>query len=241
MRLNAAIAQTGLCSRRKADELIAAGKVKVNGEVCTEFGRSIDVEADSLEIDGKSLPFKKHTYIAMNKPVGVVTTMSDEQGRETVLDLLPENLRHLRPVGRLDMYSEGLLLLTNDGELALKLTHPRHHWPKLYQVKVRGAFTAKDVSMLTKGVMLDDGRTLPAKVEIVERNKTYTEVQITLVEGRNRQIRRMFAYLGYPVVRLVRLAIGGLQLGHIAPGSWRRLTSQEVSDLLYQSTKDYDA
>lgn len=241
MRLNQAIAQTGLCSRRKADELIAAGKVKVNGETCTEFGRSIDVAEDSLEIDGKRLPFKKHIYIAMNKPVGVITTMSDEQGRETVLDLLPENLRHLRPVGRLDMYSEGLLLLTNDGDLALKLTHPRHHWPKLYQVKVRGAFTPKDVSMLTKGVMLEDGRTLPAKVEIVERNKTYTEVQITLVEGRNRQIRRMFAYLGYPVVRLVRLAIGGLQLGHISPGSWRRLTSQEVSDLLSQSTEDYDA
>lgn len=241
MRLNQAIAQTGLCSRRKADDLIAAGKVKVNGAICNDFARDIDPDSDRLEVEGKRLAFKKFTYVALNKPPGVVTTMSDEQERETVIDLLPKTLRHLKPVGRLDMYSEGLLILTNDGDLALKLTHPRHHLPKLYSVKVRGDMTNREAKMLAQGVPLEDGRTLPAKVRIAERNKTYTVVEIALVEGRNRQIRRMFAYLGYPVARLVRLAIGGLQLGQMAPGDWRYLTSQEVSDLIYQSTERNDA
>lgn len=237
MRLNQAIARTGFCSRRKADELIAAGKVRINGEVCTDFSRDIDPDFDKLEVSGKSLSFKEHTYVALHKPAGIVTTMSDEKQRETVIDLLPPKLRHLKPVGRLDMYSEGLLLLTNDGEFALRLTHPRHHLPKVYAVKVTGSVTDAHAQLLAKGVPLEDGKTLPAKVTILERNKSYTELEITLVEGRNRQIRRMFAYLGYPIARLVRLAIGGLQLGHIAPGAWRYLTSQEVSDLLSQSTE----
>jgi 23S rRNA pseudouridine2605 synthase len=241
LRLNQAIAQTGLCSRRKADELIAAGKVRVNGTVCTDFSRDVDPERDLLEADGKRLSFKANTYIVLNKPPGVVTTMSDEQQRETVIDLLPKKLQHLKPVGRLDMYSEGMLILTNDGDFALKLTHPRHHLPKLYSVRVRGSLTDKHARMLAEGIRLEDGKTLPAKVRIAERNKSYTDVELTLVEGRNRQIRRMFAYLGYTVLRLVRLAIGGLQLGHVAPGSWRYLTSQEVADLLTQSTDANDA
>jgi len=241
LRLNQAIAQTGLCSRRKADELIAAGKVRVNGEVVTDFSRDVDPERDKLEADGKRLSFKSFTYVALHKPAGVVTTTSDEQDRETVVDLLPKNLRHLKPVGRLDMYSEGLLILTNDGDFALKLTHPRHHLPKLYLIRIRGNLTDKQAKLLADGVPLEDGKTLPAKVQIVERNKTYTDVEVTLVEGRNRQLRRMFAYLGYPVVSLVRLAIGGLQLGHVAPGKWRHLTSQEVADLLIQSTDRNDA
>lgn len=215
--------------------------MRVNGVVCTDFSRDIDAERDALDIEGKILSFKTHTYIAMNKPPGVVTTTSDEQQRETVIDLLPKNLQHMKPVGRLDMYSEGLLILTNDGDLALKLTHPRHHLPKLYEVRVRGSLSKQDVRLLSEGVPLDDGPAAAANVQIVDRNKTYTDVQITLVEGRNRQIRRMFAYLGYPIVRLVRLAIGGLQLGEVAPGSWRYLTSQEVSELLSQSTKKNDA
>jgi 23S rRNA pseudouridine2605 synthase len=241
LRLNQAIAQTGLCSRRKADELIAAGKVRVNGITCTDFSRDVDPDNDSLEADGELLSFKTHTYVALHKPVGIVTTTSDEQDRETVIDLLPKKLRHLKPVGRLDMYSEGLLILTNDGDFALKLTHPRHHLPKLYLIRLRGPLSDKHANMIARGVPLEDGKTLPAKVRIVERNKTYTEVEITLVEGRNRQIRRMFAYLGYTVLRLVRLAIGGLQLGQVAPGSWRYLTSQEVAALLSQSNDANDA
>jgi 23S rRNA pseudouridine2605 synthase len=241
LRLNQAIAQTGYCSRRKADELIAAGKVRVNGVTCTEFGRDIDPAHDQLEVGGKRLSFKTNVYVALNKPRGVVTTTADEQDRKTVLHLLPKDLRHLKPVGRLDMYSEGLLILTNDGDFALKLTHPRHHVPKLYIVRVAGELSDKHARLLANGVELEDGKTAPADVDIVERNKSYTEVEITLREGRNRQIRRMFASLGYTVQRLVRLAIGGLQLDHIAPGSWRYLSSQEVNDLLTQSTEVNDA
>jgi 23S rRNA pseudouridine2605 synthase len=241
LRLNQAIAQTGLCSRRKADELIAAGRVRVNGIACTDFSRDVDPDNDALDVDGKLLSFKTYTYVALHKPVGVVTTTSDEQDRETVIDLLPAKLRHLKPVGRLDMYSEGLLILTNDGDFALKLTHPRHHLPKLYSIQLRGSLSDKHANMIAKGVPLEDGKTLPAKVRIVERNKTYTEVEITLVEGRNRQIRRMFAYLGYTVLRLVRLAIGGLQLGQAAPGTWRYLTTQEVASLINQSNDANDA
>lgn len=241
LRLNQAIAQTGFCSRRKADELISAGRVSVNGEPMTNFGHPIDPRRDTLAVDGKPLGFKNFTYVALNKPPGIVTTTSDEQGRRTVVDLLPNNLRHLKPVGRLDMYSEGLLILTNDGDLAQRLAHPSQHLPKLYHVKLRGNITEKELRLLSKGVPLDDGLTLPADVQIVERNKTYCEVEIILIEGRNRQIRRMFSYLGYPVVRLVRLAIGGLQLGQIAPGTWRYLTSQEVSELLHTKQKKHDA
>lgn len=241
MRLNQAIAQTGYCSRRKADELIAAGKVRVNGVAVTEFGLQIDPDRDELEVGGQRLSFKAYKYVVLNKPAGVVTTTSDDQDRETVLHLLPKDLRHLKPVGRLDMYSEGLLILTNDGDFALKLTHPRHHVPKLYIVRVAGELSDKHARLLAKGVELEDGKTSPAEVYIVERNKSYTEVEITLREGRNRQIRRMFASLGYTVQRLVRLAIGGLQLDHIATGSWRHLSSQEVNDLLTQSTDANDA
>jgi pseudouridine synthase len=236
LRLNQALAATGFCSRRKADELIAAGRVAVNGTVCTDFSRTIDPQNDRLHVDGKALAFQPHIYIALHKPRGVVTTTADERGRKSVIDLLPASLRHLKPVGRLDMNSEGLLILTNDGEFALRLTHPRHHLPKLYAVRVRGQVSDRHVRQLASGVQLEDGITLPAEVTVTERNKTYTDLQITLKEGRNRQIRRMFAYLGYPVQRLVRLAIGGLQLGHTAAGTWRYLTSQEVSALLQQST-----
>lgn len=208
----------------------------MNGAVCRDFNAAIDPDFDELTVDGQPLSFKAYTYVMLNKPPGVVTTMSDEQGRETVVDLLPENLQHLRPVGRLDMYSEGLLILTNDGELALRLTHPRHHLPKLYWVKLRGNLTERARRQLERGIVLDDGITLPAKVVVIERNRSYTEVNITLVEGRNRQIRRMFDYVRHPVVRLVRLAIGGLQLGNTDSGTWRYLTSQEVSTLISQST-----
>jgi 23S rRNA pseudouridine2605 synthase len=236
LRLNQAIAKTGYCSRRQADTLIAEGRVAINGVACLDFSTPVDLSRDRLEINGKPLAFKSLTYVALHKPRGVVTTTSDEQDRETVLELLPDHLRHLNPVGRLDMYSEGLLLLTNDGDLAQHLTHPSHLLPKLYRVKVKGALTTNDLRLLQEGIPLEDGITQRAVVRLVERNKSYCLVDITLTEGRNRQIRRMFAYLGYQVVRLVRLAIGELQLGEIAPGNWRYLTSQEVSKLFLQST-----
>lgn len=228
MRLNQAIAKTGYCARRKADELIAAGKVKVNGETVSDFSRQIDPENDELTVEGKRLSFVHHIYVALNKPSGVVTTMSDESGRKTVMDLLPPKLQSLRPVGRLDMYSEGLLLLTNDGQLAQALTHPSKHLPKKYEIKVRGFVSDADLNSMAAGVRLEDGMTLPAKVKLLQRNKTYTDFEISITEGRNRQLRRMCSLLGYPVVRLRRLGIGRLQLGLIPTGSWRYLTDAEV-------------
>jgi 23S rRNA pseudouridine2605 synthase len=207
----------------------------LNGTVCRDFNAEVDPDVDRLEVDGKPLPFKQFTYVMLNKPPGVVTTTSDEQGRKTVIDLLPPELKHLKPVGRLDMYSEGLLILTNDGDLALRLTHPRHHLPKRYAVRIRGCITDRQLQLLVNGVPLEDGITLPAQVRLRDRNKNQSELELTLIEGRNRQIRRMFAYLGYPMLRLVRLAIGGLQLGHATVGTWRYLTSQEVA--LLQSAR----
>lgn len=240
MRLNQAIALTGFCSRRKADDLIADGRVQVNGEICKDFGRQIEPENDELRVDDKRLSFpKKHVYVALNKPPGVVTTMSDESGRETVMDLLPEKLRTLRPVGRLDMYSEGLLLLTNDGDLTQRLTHPSMHLSKTYEIRVRGSLNDKDLQHMAKGVMLEDGPTLPAKVKLRMRSDDYSEFEISISEGRNRQLRRMCSLLGYAVVRLRRLGIGRLQLGLLPSGSWRYLTDDEVR-LLFPKQKRTD-
>ncbi len=232
LRLNRAIAATGFCSRRKADDFIAARRVKVNGVVVEDFNYEVDPKKDSLSIDGKKLTWKNHVYIALHKPSGVVTTMADERGRSTVMDLLPQEFSHLRPVGRLDMYSEGLLLLTNDGNLCQKLTHPEHEMGKLYLVIVRGKVANSDLTKLSQGIYLEEGLTLPAKVRLLRRNDSTSEFEITLVEGRNRQIRRMCSALGLPVLRLVRLGIGRIQLGQMGPGKWRYLTDAEV-ELLF--------
>jgi 23S rRNA pseudouridine2605 synthase len=235
LRLNQAIAKTGFCSRRKADELIADGKVSINGQICTDFNTRVDEAKDVLTINGQRLNFQQLAYVALNKPKGVVTTSSDEKGRPTVVELLPAELRHLKPVGRLDMYSEGLLILTNDGHLAMKLTHPRHHLPKRYIVSVKGSVSDASLRKLQHGMMLEDGPTQPAKVNLLNRGKDATKVEISIAEGRNRQLRRMFEALGHDVRSLVRVAIGGLQLGHMVPGTWRHLTSQEVSALKEQA------
>ncbi len=228
LRLNQALAKTGFCSRRQADELIEAGRVSLNGQVTHEFWLPVNPDEDRLSVDGKPLSIKQYLYVALHKPPGVVTTTRDEKGRQDVLQLLPAELRHLRPVGRLDMYSEGLLILTNDGELTQKLTHPQHQMTKLYWVQVKGEVTEQAIKQLRTGVELSDGPTLPAGVTLLDRNKSYSELEITLREGRNRQVRRMCDHLGYPVSRLVRLAVGALQLGGMPPGSWRYLDDAEV-------------
>lgn len=237
MRLNQAIASTGFCSRRKADQFIASGKVKVNGELVTDFGRQVDLAQDKLEVNGKKLSAADHIYVMLNKPAGFITSMNDELGRRTVLDLLPPELRSLRPVGRLDFNSEGLLILTNDGALAQKLTHPGKNLHKIYEVKVNGQMSDAELARLAKGIRLEDGLTLPAKTRLKNRNKSHTEFLISIREGRNRQIRRMCLALGYKVVRLRRLGIGRLQLGQIDSGSWRYLTDVEVK-LLYKQQAD---
>lgn len=228
LRLNQALAKTGVCSRRQADELIAAGRVSVNGQVTREFWLLVNPDTDRLSVDGKLLSVKRYLYVALHKPPGVVTTTKDEKGRQDVLQLLPVELRHLRPVGRLDMYSEGLLILTNDGELTQRLTHPQHQMSKLYWVQVKGEVSDQAIKQLREGIELSDGLTLPADVVLVDRNKSYSELEITLREGRNRQVRRMCDHLGYPVSRLVRLAVGALQLGGMPPGSWRYIDEAEV-------------
>lgn len=233
MRLNKAIASTGFCARRKADEYISAGKVRVNGKPVSDFSYQFDPVNDSLEVDGHSLSFLNHIYVLLNKPAGIVTSKKDESGRKTVMDLLPRDLQMLRPVGRLDMYSEGLLIMTNDGELAQKLTHPSKNLHKIYEVELSGTMSDAELARMAKGLELEDGMTLPAKVKLLSRNKSFTHFRISIREGRNRQIRRMCLLLGYKVVRLRRLGIGRLQLGQIPSGSWRYLTDDEVK-LLYK-------
>ncbi len=230
-RLNQAIAKSGYCSRREADKLIAAGRVSLNGQVVTDFSLSVDPNLDRLAIDGKPHKLKQFTYVVMNKPRGIITTCSDQFGRKDVLALLPASLRHLRPVGRLDMDSEGLLLFTNDGDLTQKVTHPVHHLEKKYLVWVSGAIGQADLKRISEGVELSDGRTLPAKVRLLDRRKLESSFELTIREGRNRQIRRMCTQLGYRVTRLVRVGIGGLQLGQMAPGVWRYLDQEEIEKL----------
>ncbi len=231
-RLNQAIAKSGICSRRQADLLIAAGRVCLNGVVVVDFNATVDPGKDSVMVDGRRVEIKSFTYIALHKPKGVVTTTADEKGRRTVIDLLPRHLTHLRPVGRLDMYSEGLLLLTNDGRLTQRVTHPSHHLPKHYKVEVRGFVKPKDLRTLASGMVLDDGPTARAQVHPLRSGVASSSFEIVLTEGRSRQIRRMCALLGYRVIRLVRVAIGGLQLGQMQPGSWRPLTAAEVKEFV---------
>jgi 23S rRNA pseudouridine2605 synthase len=230
-RLNKAIALTGFCSRRNADDLIRSGRVQVNGAVTRDFNQLIDFTRDRLTVDGNEIAVQSFEYIAMHKPSGVVTTCDDEYGRTVILDLLPNNLRHLKPVGRLDLDSEGLLLLTNDGALAYKLTHPAKVVEKNYEVTVAGEISDDVLSHLERGVCLSDGMTHPANVTLLERNKDLSRFQIAIHEGRNRQIRRMCAQVGYPVVRLIRVSIGGLQLNGLKSSQWRHLTAEEVATL----------
>jgi len=230
-RLNRAIAATGICSRRRADDLIAAGRVSVNGKSVSDFNFLVDPALDRLEVDGKDLFVRDFEYIIVYKPRGIVTTCEDEKGRENILSVLPLDLRHLKPVGRLDMDSEGLLLLTNDGDFAQRMAHPSHHVYKHYEVTVSGELNSSVVAHLRDGILLDDGKTLPAKVRLIKATKEKSLVEIGIREGRNRQIRRMCAKVGYPVTRLVRVAIGGLQLRQMEPGEWRHLTPEEVDEL----------
>lgn len=230
-RVNQAIAKAGLCSRRDADKLIASGRVRLNGKIVRDFAATVNPQEDMLEVDGRKVQLRSFVYVAMYKPRGVVTTCSDEFRRKTVLELLPERLRHLRPVGRLDMDSEGLLIFTNDGTLTQRITHPYHHLPKRYIVTVKGNMAEKDLNLMSSGIVLSDGRTSPARVRILRWDHEDSTFELTIHEGKNRQIRRMCAQLGYHVKRLVRVAIGRLQLGQMTPGSWRYLTGAEMKEL----------
>ncbi len=234
-RLQKIIAAAGIASRRKAEELITGGLVSVNGQVVTELGSKADPERDHIRVNGKLLHGpERHVYLLMNKPKGYVTTLRDPEGRPTVMDLLHGVGARVYPVGRLDYASEGLLLLTNDGEFANRLMKAASHVPKTYMVKVAGTPTAEDLARLRAGLFIaSEGgkrvKTAPAKIRVI-REAANPWYEVTLTEGRNRQIRRMFEEIGHHVEKIKRVRYGPLELD-VHPGEFRRLTPQEVTRL----------
>ena len=243
-RLARFLAHAGIASRRHAEELIATGHVQVNGIAVTSQGTRIDPEHDEVRVDGVLVrPTIQSVYVLLHKPVDYVCTAHDPQGRPTVLDLLPAELRRLRiyPVGRLDRDTSGLLLLTNDGDFALRMSHPRYSMQKHYRVLVQGCPAQTTLTTLSQGVMIteDDGRshmTAPARVHLLRRAGTGCWLAITIHEGRKRQVRRMLAAIGHPVLQLVRVGIGPLKLGDLPIGAWRYLTGEEVQVLVGEQT-----
>ena len=231
MRLNKYIAQSGIASRRKADELTINGNVKVNGRVMKELGYDV-LPDDTVEVNGRVISAdEKKVYIALNKPKGFVTTMSDDKDRLTVADLVSDIPERIFPVGRLDYNTTGLLIMTNDGDLANKLSHPRHHVEKTYRAKVSGVLSGKRMSALRKGVDIGGFVTSPAKVTIVKQTEKSAIATITIHEGKNRQVRKMFKAIGCPVQELTRIAIGDIQLARLKEGTYRKLTRQEIDYL----------
>lgn len=231
-RLQKYLARAGVASRRQAEEYIKKGLVTVNGQLITEMGYKIDPARDQVKIDGKIVKRSEElVYLLLNKPPLVVTTLHDPQQRTKVSDLLPGVEQRVYPVGRLDYESEGLLLLTNDGELAYRLTHPGYKIPKTYLVKVRGNPSREATRMLREGVVLEEGPTQPALVKILKISKGSVLLEITIREGRNRQIRRMCDYVGHPVTALQRIRLGPLALGDLPLGQYRSLTKREIAAL----------
>ena len=232
-RLQKIIAAAGVDSRRHAEKLITAGRVSVNDVVVCELGTQADAAKDVIRVDGKIISVEKTMiYIALHKPAGYVTTMSDPEQRPTVVDLISGVPERVYPVGRLDYDSEGLLLLTNDGDFAQKIQHPRFQSPKVYRVKIQGRISRDEVKQLSRGVKLSDGLFKPENIQIEKFNDKSCWLRLTLKEGKNRIIRRGLEAAGYRVARLVRIAIGDVALGNLKQGDWRYLTSKETALLL---------
>ncbi|OGO44122.1 MAG: pseudouridine synthase [Chloroflexi bacterium RBG_16_60_22] len=231
-----ALTEAGIGSRRRMADAVRQGRVEVNGELAESFNHPVDISKDRVAIDGRTVDLKPGEVICLmlNKPANVVSTVSDEKGRRTVLDVLPEKYRRHRlyPVGRLDIDTTGLLLLTNDGDLTYRLTHPRFEHEKEYLVQIKGRLRAEEIRRLEGGIRLEDGPTHPASVKAVPLPPF--NYSITIHEGRKRQVRRMFERLGHPVLALKRVRIGGLDLGDIKEGEVRRLTKKEIEVLLGQ-------
>lgn len=227
------MARAGLGSRRENEKVIEAGQVKVNGKVA-KLGDKADENRDKIEVNGRSLTITKHQpiYIALYKPKGIISSLDDElgAGRRTVRDLV-DVPGHLYPVGRLDKQSMGLMLMTNDGDLAHKLTHPRYGHSKTYRVSIEGEVTQDALTQWRRGIWYDGKKTIPAEVDVLEKGKEFTLLQIVMKEGRKRQIRRVAAQLGYTVMQLVRMEIGPIQLGDLRPGQWRHLQGWEINQL----------
>ncbi|GGF87575.1 pseudouridine synthase [Paenibacillus abyssi] len=241
-RLQKILAQAGVASRRKCEELIQSGQVQVNGETVTTLGVKADPLQDVITVNGRPIRSEKKLYLMMNKPKGVITSAKDPEGRKIVSDFLPDIKERVYPVGRLDYDTEGLLLLTNDGEFANKLTHPKHHVPKTYLATVKGVPHGTALEKLAKGIKLEDGMTAPAEVEYydVDPDSKQSTITITIHEGRNRQVRRMFDAISHPVIRLKRVRFGELGLQNLQRGKYRHLTPQEVKELLDLAGKTHN-
>lgn len=236
-RLHKALARAGVASRRAAETMIKEGRVRVNGDKVERMGTLVDPDKDVVQVDGRRIQLTTDTdqekiYLVLNKPAGFLTTTKDDRGRQTVLDLVkPAGDTRIYPVGRLDFDAEGALLLTNDGELAHQLTHPRFHVPKTYLAKVKGRPTEATLDKLRKGIYLDDGPTRATHVEIVDHVERNTWVEITVTEGRNRLIKRMFWRIRHPVMKLVRESFGNLTRDNLKLGEYRLLTKKELQQL----------
>ena len=232
MRINKYIAKSTGCSRRKAEDLILEGKIKVNNKVCTDLATVVIEHEDKIELEGKAITLDfPLIYIMMNKPKGLVVTRADEYDRKTVYFILPPEFNFIKPVGRLDKDSEGLLLLTNDGELINKILHPKFKLEKVYQVTVAGKISPAQLTKLREGIDIGDGVTLPAGVYIRKNYERKTTLKFVLREGRKRQIRRMLESVESKVISLRRTQVGDIQLGKLPQGQWRYFTRQEINFL----------
>lgn len=232
MRLNKFLSHCGIASRRAADELIAAGKVSVNGEPVTKLGLVIDETRDNVLVNGKPCVIPAaHAYVLLNKPRGYLVTLKDSYGRKTIRNLIQDVPCRVYPVGRLDNDSEGLLLLTDDGELAFRLAHPSYGIKKVYTVRVKGNFKSEDLRYFYNGILLEDGHVAHARVKILERQDGSTVLSIELAEGRKREIKRMCKAIGYPVLSILRVKYDELTLHGVESGKWRNLTQGEVERL----------
>ncbi len=230
IRLNKFIASCGFCSRRKADEYILAGRVKVNGKIVDEIGTTITLK-DKILIDNSPLSTPKLSYIRYYKPAGYITTMDDEKGRKTIYDLLPEEVKHLKPVGRLDKDSTGLLIMTNDGDLINQLTHPSIKVPKVYRVVAEGKMNFEHLQIMAKGIEIEKGQIAYADSRIVEFEGKNTVLEIVLYQGLNRQIRKMLDFLGHPVLALKRVSCANIDLAGLKRGQFKYLKPKQIADL----------
>lgn len=236
VRLQKFLANAGVSSRRKAEELIAGGKVKVNGEVVTELGTKVDDARDVVSVSGKTIKTAERTWIALHKPRGYLSTRKDPEGRPTVYDLLPPALHSLFYVGRLDLDSEGLLLLTNDGDTANRMLHPRYEVERVYEVLVRGEVKPDKIEMLLRGVELEDGVATAESVRVLGVVRNEMRMRLSLREGKKREVRRMLWAVGHKVLRLKRMRYGPIDLGHLAEGKWRKLNEAELQSLVGKAT-----
>ncbi len=231
-RLQKILARAGVASRRAAELLVTGGHVRVNGRIVTELGSKADAKRDRVEVDGRRVVTERHVYVVLHKPRGVVTTLSDPEGRETIAGMLADVPGRVYPVGRLDFHTSGALLVTNDGALTQALLHPARNVPKTYVVKLQGHVAEEAMAKLAKGVALDDGYvTAPAVVTLLREEPTSTWLEVTIHEGKNRQIHRMAEAVGHRVMRLARMSFAGISSEGLAPGRWRELDEKEVAEL----------